>query len=171
MNCPACHTLMVEEDFGGVKVDVCKNGCKGIWFDWLELSKLDEQSEGFGQALKGAIESSRLNDELRAALNCPKCSIPMQVHKYRHSALVNVDECYNCAGFFLDSGELSLVRDAYVDAEQEEEYVEQLLSGISEYGQAKKDLQKEQLRTEAVMHLTKYLRPSYYLNLFRERDR
>ena len=34
MNCPICKKEMVEEDFGGVVIDVCKNGCKGIWFDW-----------------------------------------------------------------------------------------------------------------------------------------
>jgi hypothetical protein len=46
MNCPVCSKAMVEKDFGGVRVDVCQDGCKGIWFDWMELIKLDEQNEG-----------------------------------------------------------------------------------------------------------------------------
>jgi len=48
MNCPVCEKPMVAEDFGGVQVDACRDGCKGIWFDWLELVRLDENHEGFG---------------------------------------------------------------------------------------------------------------------------
>ena len=45
MNCPVCGKEMVSEDFG-VNVDVCENGCKGIWFDWGKLAKLDQKNEG-----------------------------------------------------------------------------------------------------------------------------
>ena len=85
MNCPVCQTEMLEKDFGGVKVDVCENGCKGIWFDWFELMKLDETNEGVGDALKQALAEPRVNDEDRAQIPCPKCAIPMHVHKYRNA--------------------------------------------------------------------------------------
>ena len=48
--------LTTEEDFGGVKVQVCRDGCKGIWFDWGELAKLDEKNEG----VRGPAGSPRL---------------------------------------------------------------------------------------------------------------
>jgi len=171
MQCPACQTAMIEEDFGGVKVDVCKDGCKGIWFDWFELSKLDENNEGFGNALKEALESPRQNDDNRGQLQCPKCSLPMHIHKYKHACLVNVDECYACAGFFLDSGELRIIRDVYMNPEQEQAYTEELLSDIPEYDKAKRDLEKEKTRVEAIRRLTRYIRPSYYLNFYGERDK
>jgi Zn-finger nucleic acid-binding protein len=132
MNCPVCEKLMAEEDFGGVQVDVCRDGCKGIWFDWLELVRLDENSEGAGAALEEALRSPRVNDADRGQLNCPKCGIPMQTHKYKSAKEVNVDECYGCGGFFLDSGELQEVRDNYMTEEEEEAYVQKLLEEFPE---------------------------------------
>ena len=132
MNCPVCEKPMVEEDFGGVQVDVCRDGCKGIWFDWLELVRLDENSEGAGAALEEALRSPRVNDDDRGQLNCPKCGMPMQTHKYKSAKEVNIDECYGCGGYFLDSGEIREVRDNYMTEEQEQAYVDKLLEDFPE---------------------------------------
>lgn len=142
MNCPACGMSMVEEDFGGVLVDVCKNGCKGIWFDWRELKNLDENHEGVGQALEEALESPRLNNADRGPLNCPKCGLKMREHKYKNAKEVNVDECYACGGFFLDSGELNQTRDSYMNEDEREVYVQRLISETP----LRQDIQKTILR-------------------------
>jgi len=131
MICPACGMSMVEEDFGGILVDVCKNGCKGIWFDWGELKDLDENHEGVGKALEEALKSPRMNDADRGPLKCPKCGINMREHKYKHAKEVNVDECYACGGFFLDSGELKQVRDNYMNEKERETYVKKLVGETS----------------------------------------
>ena len=128
MNCPVCGKLMVEEDFGDVQVDVCKNGCKGIWFDWGELKRLDEKNEDLGRALDEALKSPRVNDEDRGPIKCPKCSIAMHAHKYSSAKEVNVDECYSCGGFFLDSGELREIRDNYMSEEERDAYVQKLVN-------------------------------------------
>src|SRR6185312_14840058 len=120
MKCPVCQKNMSEQDFGGVKVDVCRDGCKGIWFDCFELSKLDEKNEGVGNALQEALHYPRVNDENRGNLTCPKCEKSMHRHLYKSDKEVNVDECYNCGGFFLDSGELTEIREHHM-SEQEEE--------------------------------------------------
>ena len=127
MNCPACGKSMVEEDFGGILVDVCKNGCKGIWFDWGELKELDENHEGVGKALEEALKRPRKNDADRGPLMCPKCGIQMREHKYKHAKEVNVDECYACGGFFLDSGELRAIREARMSEEERDAYVQRLI--------------------------------------------
>lgn len=132
MNCPVCEKPMVEEDFGGVEVDVCKDGCKGIWFDWLELVRLDENHEGLGAALEEALKSPRVNDDDREQINCPKCAMTMQTHKYKSAKEVNVDECYGCGGFYLDSGELKEIRDNYMTEEEEDAYVQKLLEEFPE---------------------------------------
>ncbi|UCC96213.1 MAG: zf-TFIIB domain-containing protein [Candidatus Omnitrophota bacterium] len=163
MKCPACQKVMTEQDFGGVKVDVCKDGCKGIWFDWLELRKLDEKNEGLGNALKEALNYPRVNDENRSRIKCPKCNIPMHTHKYESSKEVNVDECYKCAGFFLDSGELKVIRDAFMSEEECEAYTSKLLAGIPEWQEAQKDLDKQKARADAIRRYTRFLRISYYL--------
>lgn len=163
MKCPVCQKEMSEQDFGGLKVDVCKDGCKGIWFDWLELSKLDENNEGFGNVLKEALNYPRLNDDNRPRINCPKCDIPMHIHKYQSSKEVNVDECYGCGGFFLDSGELRVIRDTFMSEEECDKYANKLLVDLPEYKEALKDLEKQELRTEAIRRYTRFLRLSYYI--------
>ncbi len=163
MKCPVCKKEMIEQDFGGVKVDVCKNGCKGIWFDWVELRKLDEQDEGCGAALQEALNYPRVNDEGRGKINCPKCNSPMHIHKYQSSKEVNVDECYLCGGFFLDSGEFGTIRDSFMSKQEQETYLQKLLADIPSYQQKKADIEKEKLRAEALRKYTRFLRLSYYV--------
>lgn len=162
MKCPACSIEMVEKDFGGVMVDVCENGCKGIWFDWLELVKLDEKHEGVGAALQETLKHPRVNDENRGALNCPKCGIPMKEHKYKSSKEVNTDECYSCGGFFLDSGELNDIRDSFMTDEEQETYLNKLISGSPEHQEAKANQEVEKTRAAAARKFTRFMRLSYY---------
>jgi hypothetical protein len=133
---------MAEQDLGGIFVDVCKNGCKGIWFDWGELKDLDENHECVGKALEEALNSPRKNDADRGPLMCPKCGIQMREHKYKHAKEVNVDECYACGGFFLDSGELKRIRENYMNEDEREIYVQRLVGETPLSG----DTQKTTLR-------------------------
>jgi len=154
---------MEEQDFGGVVVDLCECGCKGIWFDWFELTKLDEKNEGVGEVLKRALNFSRVNDDNRAQINCPKCGLPMHVHKYQSSKEVNVDECYACGGFFLDSGELRLIRENFMSEEERETYASKLVEEMPEHDKAVEDLEKQKARNAAIDKFTRYLRLSYYV--------
>ncbi|MFH1645391.1 MAG: zf-TFIIB domain-containing protein [Candidatus Omnitrophota bacterium] len=163
MNCPICQKNMIEQDFGGVKVDVCTEGCNGIWFDWTELMKLDEKNEGLGSALKQALNNERNNDESRGQINCPKCGDPMHIHKYQSSKEVNVDECYNCGGFFLDSGELQIIRDTFMSNEERESYADKLINQVPGFGQAQLNVEKDKSRAEAIKKYTKFIRASYYI--------
>ncbi len=153
---------MVTKDFGGVMIDYCQNGCRGLWFDWGELAKLDEKNEGLGKALQEALNNERVNDENRGQINCPKCNLPMHIHKYESDKEVNVDECYQCGGFFLDSGELKAIRDNFMSEKEREAYSNKLLESTG-YNQAEKDLEKEKTRAEAIRNFTKFLRISYYV--------
>jgi len=162
MKCPSCAKDMVEQDFGGAKVDICKNGCKGIWFDWGEIFQLDEKNEGFGAALKDALDHPQKRDTKRGKIKCPKCNIPMHEHKYRSSKQVDVDECYQCGGFFLDSGELATIRKTFMTKEELDEYAEKLIADMPEYKNAKRNLARERLRTRAINKYTRFIRASYY---------
>ena len=163
MKCPVCSQEMVQEDFGGVIADICRNGCKGIWLDWMELQKLDENNEGLGNALKEALNYPRANDGSRAVINCPKCGVPMHAHKYQSSKEVNVDECYNCGGFFLDSGELTALRETFMSEQEEEAYTQKLLNEIPDFQAAQNDLTKQEQRAEAIRRYTRFIRLSYYM--------
>lgn len=160
MDCPVCQTAMIEEDFGGVAIDICSKGCNGIWFDWFELEKLDETHEGLGAALTAALNNSRAKDDDRGRINCPKCSKPMVAHLYKSAKEVTVDECYLCGGFFLDSGELKVIRDNFMTELEREAFVNSVVEGQTDFQEAKKDLEKQKARTAAIKKLTKCLRPS-----------
>ena len=160
MNCPVCSKAMVEADFGDVNVDICKDGCKGIWFDWGKLTRLDESSEGLGKALQEALLYPRTNGPDRPQIKCPKCGTPMRSHKYKSSKEVNVDECYACGGFFLDSGELRQIRDNFMTETDRDAYVQKLLNDNSQWQQyeEQKEAAKVKARTSAANKLGNILR-------------
>ncbi|MFC1794036.1 zf-TFIIB domain-containing protein, partial [Planctomycetota bacterium] len=68
----------------------------------------------------------------------------MREHKYRNAKEVNVDECYACGGFFLDSGELKQIKDNYMTEDERETYVQRLVSETS----LGENTQKTTLRAE-----------------------
>ena len=53
MNCPACGNAMTEMTAGTIKVDTCKGGCGGLWFDEWELPRVDQADESAGDVLLG----------------------------------------------------------------------------------------------------------------------
>ncbi len=162
MNCPICAKPMVEEDFG-LKVQVCENGCKGIWFDLEGLQKLDQAGEGMGAALAAALSSPRTNDAARGPIQCPRCSIQMHTHKFSRDKEVNVDECYKCGGFFLDSGELKAIRDHYMSDDEVKTYAEKIIQkNAPEFEAAERQLDWEARRMAVGNLVEKILGPHYW---------
>ena len=64
MECPACHHTLEPMDAGGVSVDVCDQGCGGIWFTWMELQRFDEPKEAAGEALLDIHTSVAFNETI-----------------------------------------------------------------------------------------------------------
>ncbi len=162
MKCPACSNQMEEKDFGGIHVDVCP-GCKGIWFDWFELSKLDEPHEGMGDELLDALQEAKAIGDRSGQIECPKCGVKMHEHRYQKTKEVDVDECYTCAGFFLDAGELKAIRDETMSAEEEDAYINKLVGDIKGYEEMVKDQDRRKTRADAMRNFTKFLRLSYFV--------
>lgn len=121
MHCPACGMEMVRIDFGAAEVEVCRDGCGGIWFELQERAGLEEPHEGFDRSLEEAIHDHREGLKGRGQIQCPECSIPMQVHGYRGLEDVRVRECYKCGGVFLDPAELKRLRDSLKQTESEKQ--------------------------------------------------
>ena len=121
-----------------------------------------------GQALTEAINHPRSNDEDRGQLKCPKCGIAMRPHKYKSSKQVNVDECYQCGGFFLDSGELNVIKDTFMSEQERDQYIQKMLSESPEYQELEDDMERQiqiqKERTKAIRNMTKYITISYYMN-------
>ena len=120
MKCPACENQLSPLTAGNVTVDACSDGCGGIWFDNFELKKLDEPHETEGHSLSNIPKKEGLIVDTSKKRHCPKCEgIIMMRHFFSAQRRVEVDECPNCAGVWLDAGELSLIREEHQIAHEQ----------------------------------------------------
>jgi Zn-finger nucleic acid-binding protein len=111
MKCPACFNELAEVHVGSVKVDVCRGGCGGIWFDAFELQRVDEEQEVAGEHLLEIEHNPHLVVDLARKRECPRCDgMKLKRHFFSAKRQVEVDECPNCAGYWLDAGELARIR-------------------------------------------------------------
>ncbi len=166
MKCPACGKGLVVRTVGDVAVDVCKGGCGGIWFDQLELRKVDEKDEAAGEALLDVPRDPNARVDLGAARPCPKCpDVVMMRHFFSPRRQVELDECGGCGGIWLDAGELSTIRALY-DSDDERKahahaYFAEVFARDLETEAADGEAERGRLRT--VARVFRYLCPSWYL--------
>lgn len=109
--CPACGKEMqkIYMPEAKVNIDICLDGCGGIFFDNRELEKFDETHESVNEileAVKGREFKEVDSEETRI---CPICKIPM-VKMGSGKGGVEIDVCNTCGAKFLDNLELQLIR-------------------------------------------------------------
>ena len=111
MKCPACFNELTELQVGNLVLDACQGGCGGIWFDNFELQKVDEESESAGEPLLHLQRDERIIVDPSRKRECPRCSgVKLHRHFFSAKRRVEVDQCPNCGGYWLDAGELALIR-------------------------------------------------------------
>jgi Zn-finger nucleic acid-binding protein len=111
MKCPACYNELTQKQVGSVSVDVCEGGCGGIWFDAFELQRVDDEEEQAGDHLLEIDRDARINVDPTRKRHCPRCpDIKLQRHFFSAKRKVEVDQCPNCSGYWLDAGELANIR-------------------------------------------------------------
>ncbi len=110
MKCPACSNELEEIQVGDLLVDVCQGGCGGVWFDAFELQKTDELHEP-GEPLLHIRRDEQVVVDANRKRECPRCpGVKLHRHYFSAKRRVQVDQCPNCAGYWLDAGELALIR-------------------------------------------------------------
>jgi hypothetical protein len=111
MKCPACFNQLKALTVGSWTVDVCESGCGGIWFDAFELQRVDEKQESVGDALLHIRRDERIVADPARKRECPRCDgIKLHRHFFSARRRVEVDQCPNCNGYWLDAGELAQIR-------------------------------------------------------------
>lgn len=113
--CPACHKEMkkIFMPEQGINVDVCADGCGGIYFDNREFKHFDEEHENIDkitEALQGKTFIKVDENEVRI---CPVCGAQMVKNFSSIKHNIQIDDCYSCGGKFLDHGELLKFRQEY----------------------------------------------------------
>jgi uncharacterized protein len=111
MKCPACFNQLTEIKIGSVKVDVCKGGCAGVWLDAFELQQL-EKAGGVSQASLRIERDPSLQVDFSRKRDCPRCEgVKLARHFFSAKRQVEVDQCPNCNGYWLDAGELDKIHE------------------------------------------------------------
>ena len=111
MNCPRTGKELKPVLVDGIEIDLSM-GCGGVWFDQFELNKFDEVHESAGEILIEHINAYHkpLND-LEVRLKCPKDPDVVMMRRFYSGKLqIEIDECPQCGGIWLDSEELSGIR-------------------------------------------------------------
>lgn len=166
MNCPACGNQLQQMTVSDVSVDVCKGGCGGIWFDNFELKKFDEPHESAGEELLDIERDESIVIDRSEKIKCPKCdNIIMMRHFFSVKKEVEVDECPNCCGIWLDAGELAKLRSLFNTEEEKNEAAKEYFAEI--FGSHLNAMQeKDQAKLEKarkIANIFRFICPSYYI--------
>lgn len=130
--CPACNKTMdkVFIPTEGINVDICTN-CGGIYFDNRELEHFDENKEDVSKIMEKL--EGREFEKVPADIerHCPNCGNKMVKNFSSIDKSIEIDECYNCGGKFLDNSELTKIRAEYeTEAERSEDVLQYMYSQI-----------------------------------------
>lgn len=125
LTCPACGKTM-EKVFipsEGINLDICTDGCGGIYFDNREFENFDEKNEDISVILEKLEGKSFEKPSENLTRVCPNCGTKMIKN---HSSIlkeIEIDDCYSCGGKFLDNAELIKIREEYENNEQRDEEI------------------------------------------------
>jgi Zn-finger nucleic acid-binding protein len=166
MNCPACSNELTQMTVADVTVDVCKNGCGGIWFDNFELKKFDEPHESAGEKLLEIERNPNVQIDRNRRFNCPKCrDVVMMRHFFSVKHKVQVDECPSCAGIWLDAGELGQIRELFDSEEARHQAADEYFQQV--FGKELKAMQAEDeaklAKARKFANMFKWICPTAYI--------
>ena len=114
MKCPRTGKELKPVFVDDIEIDLSM-GCGGVWFDRFELEKFDEVHERAGQILVEHMQAyHKPLPDLESRLKCPKDTNVVMMRRYYSGKLqIEIDECPQCGGVWLDSEELSGIRDLF----------------------------------------------------------
>ena len=166
MKCPACGNQLKLIIVGGLSVDVCKNGCGGIWFDNFELKQVDEKHESAGERLLQIERNPDTVVDRNQLRLCPKCeNQKMMKHFMSVKKEVEVDECPACGGFWLDTGELGQIRSQFEnEADRQraaDEYFEEVFG--DDLAKMRAESEEKLKRARNIAKMFRFICPSYYI--------
>ena len=166
MKCPACSIETEEVTLDDISVDVCKKGCGGIWFDRFELRKVDEPHESAGESLLDINLEQQTAPDLSRKRICPQCEdMSMMRHFFSVKKEVEVDECPQCGGFWLDCGELSQIRSQFSSEEERKQAAREYCGTITD-GKLKEMLEagaESREKAKKIRRMFRFICPSNYL--------
>ena len=146
--CPACGKEM-EKVFipsEGINIDICTDGCGGIFFDNREFDYFNEQNEDISEILKKLGNKDFAPVDEGVTRVCPCCGMKMVKNSAGVRSCITVDDCYGCGGKFLDNKELLKIREEYVNDQHRSD--EAIAYVYSKVGRQLTDLDKRYVKSK-----------------------
>ena len=109
LNCPVCFQPLVKATLAKTAVLYCKQ-CHGLLMPMELVSDLVEELRG--SLDRPAVQTPADHDDLKRAIQCPKCNLRMDAHRYAGAGNVVVDTCDNCSLIWFDRGEITRIAHA-----------------------------------------------------------
>jgi uncharacterized protein len=111
MRCPRTAKPLRHVKVGTVTVDF-SDACGGVFFDRFELQRFDDDIETAGELLAELmVEHEDSTIDFTKRIRCPKHpDVVMMRRFYSPKRGVEVDECPECGGIWLDAAELAEAR-------------------------------------------------------------
>lgn len=109
INCPACGKEMQKFYLSdaNVNIDICSDGCGGIFFDNQELQAVNKDEKNIDEIKKYFADKTFPTVDANQIRICPACGTKM----VKNNAFgVIIDTCYNCGAIFLDKNEIDSVK-------------------------------------------------------------
>lgn len=112
MNCPACKNPLQPKNAGNdLSLDICYGGCGGIWFDFTELERASASAPA-ATTLHSIWQLSPNNAQPGRVRSCPRCpDQSLERRWFSDSRTVEIDQCPQCRGVWLDAEEFSKIYD------------------------------------------------------------
>ena len=111
VKCPRSSFPLTRLRVGGIDTDVCED-CGGLWLDRIELARFEDPNSVFGDALVAHLRQfppTLLDHSIR--LTCPRHpQVVMLRRRFSPVVPVEIDECPECGGIWLDTDELAQIR-------------------------------------------------------------
>jgi len=166
MNCPACNKTLEQMTVENITLDVCRGGCGGIWFDNIELKKVDEPDECDAEILLDIETDQNTKVDHQSRRHCPVCKDQLMLrHFFSVKRSVTVDECPRCGGVWLDYGELGQIRRQFSSEEERTaaagEYFQDVF-GV-ELAKMRAESEEKTRKAKKIAHIFRFICPSYYI--------
>ena len=166
MKCPACSNQLEQITVGKLSVDICKNGCGGIWFDKFELKQVDEKHESAGESLLHIERNPDIVIDHSQTRLCPKCGHQEMIkHFMSMKREVEVDECPACGGIWLDAGELRQIRGQFDKEADRKRAAGEYFSEIfgDDLAKMREESDEKRRRARNIAKIFRFICPTYYI--------
>ena len=133
MRCPACANELVAVKIDKVTLDVCRNSCGGVWFDAGEFDLYDEAKENVPHEILRPVKSAQIAVvDRNKTRNCPHCASTALIKRFVDGTYqLQIDQCPQCAGIWLDVGELENIREDNGSLEERQDVIDDYLDQSS----------------------------------------